>query len=227
MAYILFFRIHILTLEQKAIVCVLIEISTFNLARLKMISTENFKKVEVASSSDLRNWLKKNHKQKESIWLVTYKKEVPEKYISTAEILDELLCFGWIDGIRRKLDGQKTMQLISPRKVEHWAKSYKDRAAKLIQERKMHESGLQSIESAKKSGLWNFMDDVDQLLVPNDLQEALKQYKGATDFFYSINDSSKRFVLRWLKLAKTEKTRTARIQQLAELSARKEKLTGS
>jgi uncharacterized protein YdeI (YjbR/CyaY-like superfamily) len=192
-----------------------------------MISTENFKKVEVTSSAALRKWLIKNHKQKESIWLVTYKKDVPDKYVSIAEVLDELLCFGWIDGIRRKLDDQKTMQLISPRKAEHWAKSYKDRAARLIKEGKMHEAGLQSIEAAKKSGLWSFMDDVDQLLIPADLQKALKQYKGATEFFYAINDSSKRFVLRWLKLAKTEKTRSARIQQLAELSARKEKLKGS
>ncbi|NBP70766.1 MAG: hypothetical protein EBR30_24535 [Cytophagia bacterium] len=192
-----------------------------------MINTENFKKVEVTSSAALRKWLIENHKQKESIWLVTYKKDVPGKYVSIAEVLNELLCFGWIDGIRRKLDDQKTMQLISPRKAEHWAKSYKDRVARLIKEGKMHEAGLQSIESAKKSGLWSFMDDVDQLLIPADLQKALKQYKGATEFFYAINDSSKRFVLRWLKLAKTEKTRSARIQQLAELSARKKKLKGS
>ena len=53
------------------------------------------------------------------------------------EVLDELICFGWIDGIRRKLDNERTMQLISPRKVEHWARTYKERAAKLIDERKI------------------------------------------------------------------------------------------
>lgn len=192
-----------------------------------MIKTENFKKIEVTSSNALRSWLEKNHNQKESIWLVTFKKDTPEKYISTAQVLDELLCFGWIDGIRRKLDDTRTMQLISPRKAEHWAKSYKDRAAKLIKEGRMHEAGLRCIEIAKKNGLWNFMDDVDKLIVPADLQEALKKYKGAMDFFYAINDSSKRFVLRWIKLAKTEKTRAARIQQIFELSAKKEKLKGS
>lgn len=192
-----------------------------------MIKTENFKKVEVSSARQLREWLEKHHAQQESVWLVTYKKTVPEKYLSTAEVLDELLCFGWIDGIRRKLDDSRTMQLISPRKVEHWAKSYKERAAKLMASGKMHEAGMRSIESAKKSGLWNFMEDVDNLIVPNDLQEALKKYKGATEFFYAINDSSKRFVLRWIKLAKTEKTRTARITQLAKLSSKGEKLKGS
>ena len=99
-----------------------------------MVKTENFVQVEINSTTQLREWLQQNHTQKESIWLVTYKKEVKEKYISTQEILDEILCFGWIDGVRRKLDEQKTMQLISPRQVQHWTKTYKDRFAKLEKE---------------------------------------------------------------------------------------------
>jgi uncharacterized protein YdeI (YjbR/CyaY-like superfamily) len=175
----------------------------------------------------LRSWLEKNHGQEDSVWLVTFLKIVPEKYLSTSEVLDELICFGWIDGIRRKLDDTRTMQLISPRRVQHWAKTYKDRAAKLIAEGRMHEAGFRSIELSKQSGLWDFMDDVDQLIVPQDLQDELEKHAGATEFFYAINDSSKRFVLRWLKLAKTEKTRNARILELAQLSSRGEKLKGS
>jgi uncharacterized protein YdeI (YjbR/CyaY-like superfamily) len=152
---------------------------------------------------------------------------VPEKYLSTSEVLDELLCFGWIDGIRRKLDDTRTMQLIAPRKVDHWAKTYKDRAARLIEEGKMQEPGFRSIVLSKQNGLWDFMDDVDNLIVPEDLSAALQKHVGAADFFYNINDSSKRFVLRWLKLAKTEKTRATRIEQLAQLSAKGEKMKGS
>lgn len=192
-----------------------------------MIQTENFQKVEVSSSAELRAWLVEHQEQDESVWLVTFLKVIPEKYLSTSEVLDELICFGWIDGIRRKLDDRQTMQLISPRRVQHWAKSYKDRAEKLIAEGKMQEAGFQSIERSKQAGLWNFMDEVDRLVVPTDLQEGLDKLDGAKEFFYTINDSSMRFVLRWLKLAKTEKTRTARIQQLAELSAKGEKLKGS
>ena len=192
-----------------------------------MIQTENFKKVEVTSGQALREWLRQNHQQKESVWLVTYKKSVADKYISTSEELDELVCFGWIDGIRRKLDEKRTMQLISPRRVEHWAKSYKERASKLIKEGRMAEAGYQSIELSKQAGLWDLMDDVDNLIVPDDLLKALAGFKGASDFFHAINDSSKRFVLRWIKLAKTEKTRASRIQQIAGLSAKGEKLKGS
>lgn len=192
-----------------------------------MLKTENFDKIEVASPEQLRSWLLRHHMQPESVWLVTYKKNNPDKYVSRWEMLDELICFGWIDGIRRKLDEDKTMQLISRRRAEHWAKTYKERAAKLIEDGKMHESGLKTIKVSKSSGLWNFMDDVDNLIVPEDLTRALAKLDGAEAFFRSINPSSKRFVLRWVKLAKTDITRDKRIAEIAALSAKGEKLPGS
>ena len=192
-----------------------------------MIKTENFIQVEVKSSSELREWLLMNHTQKESIWLVTYKKEITEKYVSVQEVLDQLLCFGWIDGIRRKLDQERTMQLIAPRKVEHWSQTYKLRFAKLEELGLIHQSGFNAVETSKKAGLWNFMDDVDNLIIPNDLQEALTKNNEAKLFFEAINASSKRFVLRWIKLAKTDKTRVSRIEQIVQLSSKGEKLKGS
>lgn len=192
-----------------------------------MISSDRFQKIEVTSAHELRQWLLKNHSQPESVWLVTYKKHTGAKYVSTAEVLDELICFGWIDGIRRKGDEARTLQLISPRKVEHWAQSYKVRAARLIREGKMHAAGKEAMARSKKQGLWDFMNDVDKLRVPADLKKALAQKPAAQAFFEALNDSSKRFVLRWLKLAKTDKTRTARIQKLVMLSERGEKLKGS
>ena len=192
-----------------------------------MLKTENFKKVEIESQEQLRNWLRLNYSQEEGIWLVTFKKSEKKKYVSRDEVLDELICFGWIDGIRRKLDNTRTMQLISPRRIQHWAKTYKDRAGKLIKENKMHQSGLDSIKKGKESGLWNFMDDVDNLKIPDDLKTALNKLEGAFDFFDNINNSSKRFVLRWIKLSKTEKTRNIRIAKIAKLSSIGEKLPGS
>ena len=192
-----------------------------------MIKTENFIKVEIKSQAQLRKWLLKNFKQEESVWLVTYKKTDKEKYVSREEVLDELISFGWIDGIRRKLDVNRTMQLISPRKAQHWAKTYKVRADKLIKEGKMHKAGLNSIKESKENGMWHFMDDVDRLIIPEDLKQSLSTKDGAEDFFENINDSSKRFVLRWIKLAKTEKTRKNRIEKITLLSSKGEKLPGS
>ena len=192
-----------------------------------MIRTERFVQVEVTSQAALRAWLIEHHLQAASVWLVTYKKSEKEKYVSREEVLDELICFGWIDGIRRKRDEKTSMQLIAPRKAQHWAKSYKERAAKLIEAGKMHEAGQAAINRGKKSGLWNFMDDVDALILPEDLKSALKALPPTATFFDSINPSSKRFVLRWIKLAKTEKTRKSRILKIAQLAAKGEKLPGS
>ena len=168
-----------------------------------MIKTENFEQVVVENQAALREWLLEHHQQETSVWLVTYKKSEKEKYVSREEVLDELLCFGWIDGIRRKRDEKTSMQLIAPRKAQHWAKSYKERAAKLMEEGKMHATGQATIDLGKASGLWHFMDDVDALIIPEDLKSALKALPPAATFFDSINPSSKRFVLRWIKLAKT------------------------
>ena len=192
-----------------------------------MIKTENFEQVVVENQAALREWLLDHHQQEASVWLVTYKKSEKEKYVSREEVLDVLLCFGWIDGIRRKRDEKTSMQLIAPRKAQHWAKSYKERAAKLMEEGKMHATGQASIDRGKASGLWHFMDDVDALILPEDLKSALKALPPAATFFDSINPSSKRFVLRWIKLAKTEKTRKSRILKIAQLSAKGEKLPGS
>ncbi|MEM6631195.1 MAG: YdeI/OmpD-associated family protein [Bacteroidota bacterium] len=192
-----------------------------------MTKTENFEQVEVSSSEQLRSWLEKNHQQKESIWLVTYKKHVSGKYVSVSEILDEILCYGWIDGVRRKVDADRTMQLIAPRKAQHWAKTYKERAAKLEAEGRMHAAGRAAIEQSKQSGLWNFMDDVDALIKPKDLVEALEKYPTALKNFDNFPDASKRFVLRWIKLAKKADTRAKRIEQTASLAAQNKRIPGS
>lgn len=189
-----------------------------------MIKTENFQKVEVKSAQELRSWLEENHAQTESIWLVTYKKHMGEKYVSVQEILDEVLCFGWVDGIRRKLDEDRTMQMISPRQTQHWAKTYKDRAAKLIEAGRMHPAGLAAIAESKRNGLWNFMDDVDALIKPEDLVEALKAHPPADEYFDASAQSYQRNILRWIKLAKTPKTRAKRIQEAAISAAQNQKI---
>jgi uncharacterized protein YdeI (YjbR/CyaY-like superfamily) len=191
-----------------------------------MTKTENFIQVEIQSSSALREWLLQNHTQKESIWLVTYKKEVPEKYVSVQEVLDELLCFGWIDGIRRKLDDKRTMQLIAQRKVEHWTKTYKDRFAKLEAQGLVHQSGFDTVIASKNAGLWNFMDDVDALILPEDLIKCLENHPPAKQNFEAFSKSNKRFILRWIKLAKTQETREKRILQTATLVAKNLKIPG-
>lgn len=179
------------------------------------MSIEDLEQIEVSSYQELRRWLKANHGQSESVWLVTFKKLIPEKYVSRDEVLDELTAFGWIDGVRSQVDEVRTMQLISPRKTKPWAKSYKLRATKLIAEEKMHSAGLAAVQEAIANGGWDEMVEVDELLVPEDLQEALAARGMAAEHFDAFPVSIRRNILRWIFSAKKAETRIKRIDETA------------
>lgn len=170
--------------------------------------------VEVSSAAGLRRWLEKHYAQSESVWLVTFRKSAGERYVSTADVLDELVAFGWTDGIRRKIDDERTMQLISPRRTKPWAKTYKDRAERLIGEGRMHRAGQAAIDEAKATGAWDSMADVDALVIPDDLQESLVAQPPALDNFLAFPPSIRRNILRWIAMAKTDTTRTRRINRI-------------
>ena len=192
-----------------------------------MAKIEELEKIEVKSTAELRQWFEKNYAQPESIWLVTYKKNVPGKYVSIQQVLDEVLCFGWMDGRRMKLDDERTMQLLSPRKTQHWAKTYKDRVAELEKAGRMHQAGLRAIAISKENGMWDFLNDVDALIKPNDLSSALKEHPPALENYEAFPDSAKRDILRWIKVAKKPETRAKRILKTAQLAAENKRASGT
>lgn len=185
-----------------------------------MIRTQDFEAIEVTAPSQLRDWLAAHHGQHDSVWLVTFKAHVTDKYVSREDVLDELLCFGWIDGLRRKLDDDRTMQLISPRRHQVWAQSYKNRAAHLIAEQRMQPSGHLAIAEAKNRGLWHAMAEVDALIVPEDLAHAFATSPPSAEKFAAFAPSYRRNVLRWLETAKTPATRLKRIGTITALAAK-------
>ena len=189
-----------------------------------MIPSDRFEHIEISSLAELRRWLAANFDRSEGVWLVRYKKAVPSKFVDRLDVLDELLCFGWVDGIARKLDDDRTMQLIFPRKQQAWAQSYKDRAARLDAEGRLAPSGLAAIEQSKQAGLWEAYVPVDMLLVPDDLRSALSAHPSAERYFDAAAPSYRRNVLRWIAQAKTVKTRTARIDRVIEFSSRLERI---
>jgi uncharacterized protein YdeI (YjbR/CyaY-like superfamily) len=186
---------------------------------LLVIETERFAKVEVHSAMDLRSWLAEHHAQSASVWLVTFKKHAGPAYVSKTEVLDELLCFGWVDGLARKLDADRTMQLISPRQMHAWAKSYRDRAARLERDGRMQQPGRLAIEHAKAMGLWLATSEVDALVIPPDLLAALSARPPANLHFMAFAPSHRRNVLRWIASAKRPATRTARVERTVALAA--------
>ncbi|NJL53076.1 MAG: hypothetical protein HC930_14395 [Hydrococcus sp. SU_1_0] len=136
------------------------------------------------------------------------------------DVVEECLCFGWIDSLPRKLDQQRTMLYISPRKQNsNWSKANKDRVARLQTLGLLQPAGLAKIEQAKKDGSWYFLDDVEASILPDDLKLALTENEIALKNFAAFPPSAKRGILEWIKNAKRPETRIKRIQDTVTKAA--------
>lgn len=176
-----------------------------------MRSLEHAERVEVKTRQQFRNWLSENYARTTGVWLITYKK-ASEYYLAYQEIVQECLCFGWIDSLPRKLDAARTMLYISPRKQgSNWSKVNKDYVATLEAEGLMHPAGLAKIERAKQDGSWTWLDDVEALILPNDLRSAFEENAIALSNWEKFPRSAKRGILEWIKNAKKSATRAKRI----------------
>lgn len=170
-----------------------------------------------ANRQEWRNWLQENHVEKQSVWLVCFKKNAGVPTISWSEAVDEALCFGWIDSTRRPIDEKKFMQFFTKRKaVSNWSKINKAKVQQLMENGSMTEAGLRIIETAKQNGSWTILDEVEELIVPNDLEQALASKPGATEFFFNLSKSMKKQLLYWIVSAKRDETRQKRITEIVE-----------
>ena len=178
-------------------------------------------RITIESTADLRKWLAAHHATSSSVWLVRYRKHTGDRHVSWSELVDELLCYGWVDSLPRKLDDERTMIRISPRNPKsNWSGINKDKVARLRREGRMTPAGEALVEQAQANGCWTFLEDVEQLIVPPDLAEALDATGKAAYYYDRFPDSSKRGILEWIKTAKTAATRDKRIRETAEKAAR-------
>lgn len=184
-------------------------------------------KVEIfypISQTDWRQWLEENHACKQSVWLVYYKKETNKRTISWTNAVDEALCFGWIDSKKVSIDKEKSHQFFSKRKAKStWSKINKAKVENLIANNLMTEAGFESINLAKQNGSWTILDEVEELMIPSDLEQEFKTKAGSKEFFLSLSKSVKKAMLQWLVLAKQPVTRQKRIIEIAELASQKQK----
>lgn len=187
------------------------------------IKGHDFERVEVASADELWAWMNTNHGQSASIWLVTWKATHRDKYVSRDTVLDVLIAYGWIDGRRARVDDDRTMQLLSPRKEQAWAKTYKERAARLEREGLMKRPGRAAIALSKRNGKWDAAADIDALVEPHDLVTALKR-RRAKQWWDDSAPSYRRNILRFIASAKRDATRLKRIEIAVDHAARGEKV---
>ena len=184
------------------------------------LGLENAERVEVKTRQELRNWLSENFARTTGIWLVTYKKSSQRYYLAYRDIVQECLCFGWIDSLPRKLDELRTMTYISPRKQgSNWSKVNKNHIANLQASGLIHQAGLEKIEQAKKDGSWSFLDDVEALIVPEDLKQVFNENKTARSHWDKFPPSVRRGILEWIKNAKRPATRAKRIADTVNKAA--------
>jgi uncharacterized protein YdeI (YjbR/CyaY-like superfamily) len=176
------------------------------------------------SAPEFRKWLAANHRQSDGIWLRIFKKGSGESSVTYAEALDEALCFGWIDGQKRRHDEVSWRQRFTPRRPKSgWSKINTQHAERLIKAGRMRTAGQVQIDAAKKDGRWTAAyDSPSKATFPTDFLTALRRNKKAQAFFESLNKANRYAIAYRLQTAKKPETKQRRVEMILAMLARGE-----
>ena len=189
-----------------------------------MAKHDNYESVTVTTRAAWRAWLARNHAAVPGIWLVTYKVGASKPRVAYDDIVEEALCFGWVDSVPRKLDAERSKLLCTPRKkASGWSAINKKRVAALIQSGQMTSAGMAKIEAAQEDGSWFALDEAERGTVPADLEKALAASKSAQKFWAGFPPGVRKQILQWIGTAKTNETRGRRVAETVALAARNER----
>ena len=170
-----------------------------------------------------RAWLIANHPTSTGVHLISWRRGSGHTSVGYEEAVEEALCVGWIDSVAGRLDGRRSLQWFSPRRATSgWARTNKARVERLIAAGLMLPAGLDAIDEAKRNGSWTRLDDVENLVVPDDLAAALLAIPPARERWDAFSRSPRRAILDWISQAKRPETRARRIAEAAESAARNE-----
>lgn len=176
------------------------------------------------NKQDWRNWLQKHHVIEDSVWILYYKTSSGKRTLTWSDAVDEALCFGWIDSKAVSLDDETYKQFFTKRKPKSvWSKVNKEKVARFIETGMMTEAGLKCIEIAKQNGSWNALDEVEEMVMPKDLELALQQNGEAYPYFMSLSKSIRKGMLYWVSVAKKLETRQGRIDEIVLKASQKQK----
>ena len=186
-----------------------------------METNNKIQAVQAKTRKDWRKWLEKNHQAEKSVWLIIYRKQTKTKSIYYDEAVEEALCFGWIDSKANKRDDESYYLYFAQRKPKsNWSKINRERVGKMIKQGLMTPAGQALVNLAKKTGTWEALADVQNTIIPADLQKLFDEDKTAFKNFQAFPPSSKKIILEWILNAKTPGTRQRRILQTIELAAK-------
>ena len=179
--------------------------------------------LHVETRAAWRRWLEQQHATAAGVWVVSWRPRTGKPRVDYDALVEEALCFGWIDGRTSPLDDERVMQLLTPRKRgSAWAASNKARIARLETAGLLADVGRRAVETAKADGSWTRYDSAEALEIPPDLAAALAASPAAAQrAFAAFTDAATRAVLRGLIDARRPETRTRRIAEAVELALQK------
>lgn len=177
-----------------------------------------------ASRQHWRAWLLAHHAQAQAVWLVYHKKHTGTPSLTWSEAVSEALCFGWIDSQAQPIDDTTYRQLFSRRKPRSgWSRVNKEKIKQLTAEGLLMPASLAAIETAQQNGSWALLDEVDALVVPPDLVQALQASPAAEAYFAGLSRTDRRNLLQGLVLARRPETRQRRLAEIMALAAQGQK----
>jgi uncharacterized protein YdeI (YjbR/CyaY-like superfamily) len=165
-------------------------------------------------------WLAANHQTSTELWVGFYNKKSGRPSITWPEAVDEALCFGWIDGIRKNVDGDSYQIRFSPRKpASIWSSVNIRNVERLLKEKRMQPAGSRAFAARKenRSGIYSYEQRSPELLEP--YLGKLKRNQAAWKFFQAQPPSYRKIMNWWVVSAKREETRLKRLDKLIEESA--------
>ena len=178
--------------------------------------------VFIEDRAALRAWLSAHHEEGEGVWVVFYKGE--KRALSYDDVAEEALCFGWVDSKPGKVDAEKTKLYLAPRGPKsNWSALNKRRIAELEAAGLLAEAGKRAVRTAQENGNWDALNDVENLVVPEDLRAAFARYDHAGENFRAFPPSARRGILEWIFSAKREATRKKRVEETARLAHKNER----
>ena len=173
-------------------------------------------RVEPRSRAAWRAWLADHHATSPGVWLVDFTKASGKACLEYEDIICEALCFGWIDSTLR-VEGDRRLLYVAPRRPgSTWARSNKERVARLTAEGRMRPAGLAAVEAARADGSWVMLDSVEALEVPEDLAAALAAAPGARRRFDDLPPSRRKQLLWSVVSAKRAATREWRVAAVVQ-----------
>jgi len=168
-----------------------------------------------ASPSELREWFEKHHDTVQELWVGFYKKSSGKPSITWPESVDQALCFGWIDGLRKSIDESSYMIRFTPRKLSsNWSTVNVKRVQELTELGLMHSSGLKAFNERDQEKVEQYSYERKNAQLDTQYESEFRANKIAWDFFQAQAPSYQKAAIWWVISAKQEGTRARRLATL-------------